>query len=82
MITLACLSPNLQGQGAEMKVPSRVYQHQKYPDHTTPGNHSPALPFISLIMAICFVYVNTVSGWQEVRSPALRCPEDVGWALT
>lgn len=57
MITLACLSPNLQGQGAEMKVPSRVYQHQKYPDHTTPGNHSPSpalhFPYYGNMLRLC-----------------------------
>lgn len=73
--------PNLQGQGTEMKGPQRTYRHQRYPNHTAPGNQSLALaqspyfPYYGNMLCL-----SQTCEWQGQIT--LRCTKDGGWALT
>lgn len=78
MITLACFSPDLQGQGAEMKVPAPVYQHQRYTNHTPPGNQASARPAPHFPYYGNMLCLSQRPEWQEVRSLRAAVRMEVG----
>lgn len=80
MITQACLNPNHQGQSTEMKGPLRVYQHQRYPNHTAPISK----PSLALCLSpVLWQYALLISTLRVAGSQiTLRCCDDGSRALT